>query len=293
VVATGGADGTVTLFDASTGRQLTAVEAVHAKPVTALAAWADDAVGPVVAVSGAADCTAALLRAASPSAALVATPLVGHSGEVTAADVHPTGCVVATGARDGSLRLWDAESGRAAAVFTHAELGPVTAMQFHPDGLFAVVGDAEGRILLIELIELKVAGTMHGHKAAVTAVACSPKGYILATGDAAGQVCVWDLRTQTVITTLAPGAGSATEGAPVLSLRFDGASGSALIAALGSGFVAYKAGKTWSVVATALPLDAASADAAHACIGALFGPNLGSVVTAGAGKDRTLRVFNV
>ena len=289
LLATGGADGAVALFDSAAGALVAVAEKVHAYPVAALAAWADAADGPLVAVSGASDGSAALVTAPVLSSAaasgLAVTPLVGHAGAVAAVDVHPTGRLVATGGADKTWRLWDASTGAAAGVFSHADMGAVSALCFHPDGLMVVAGDATGRLLLVELLSRAVACVMHDHTAAVTAVACSPNGYIMASGDAVGRVCVWDLRSQTCVQRLEPAAG-----VPVRGVRFDGASGTALVVATGSGFVVYKA-KDWSVVKSALPVDAESAELASACIAAAFGPKLGSVVTAGAGKDRTLRVF--
>ena len=82
--------------------------------------------------------------------------LLGHSGPVMGVAVSPDGALVATGSLDGTAKLWDAETGREVlTLFDHD--GPVNALSFSPDGRFlaTVSGDGTARLHLLPIDELR------------------------------------------------------------------------------------------------------------------------------------------
>ncbi|GLE03410.1 hypothetical protein PINS_up012312 [Pythium insidiosum] len=61
--------------------------------------------------------------------------LIGHTGHVTAVAVHATLPLIASGAEDGTVRLWDAETLRCVAVApTGDDVGRVWALAFRRGG---------------------------------------------------------------------------------------------------------------------------------------------------------------
>ena len=70
--------------------------------------------------------------------------LDGHTAGVMALAFHPDGTILATGARDGTIRLWDVAQGRAAVVIEENQ--PVTSLAFNPNGTHLVSGDYSGAI---------------------------------------------------------------------------------------------------------------------------------------------------
>jgi WD40 repeat protein len=59
--------------------------------------------------------------------------LRGHRNGVLALAFDPDGAVLASGSRDGTVRLWRADSGKMLATL-RSHGGPVWAVAFHPDG---------------------------------------------------------------------------------------------------------------------------------------------------------------
>ncbi|MEU0568109.1 pentapeptide repeat-containing protein [Nonomuraea sp. NPDC005983] len=165
--------------------------------------------------------------------------LQGHRGRVYA--VSFAGNVLATGASDGTVILWDALTGeRLRTLPGHAEgvwpvrLSPggelvaagggdgvvrvwdaatgqlLHRLSGHESPVYTVsfghaalvTGDTAGVVRVWHLASGRVAHTLDGHRGAVYRVVHSPDGGLLATGDEAGTVRVWDTTSWTLRHTL-------------------------------------------------------------------------------------------
>jgi WD40 repeat protein len=127
--------------------------------------------------------------------------VTAHSGSgVTCVAVRPDGKQLATGAADGSVKLWTAE-GKPTASLAAAHPGGVKAVAFSPDGKVLATAGADKTAKLWDVSGDKpTAGhKLEGHEGPVNAVAFSPDGKQLAaaTGVAkkSGVVHVWDAET--------------------------------------------------------------------------------------------------
>ena len=69
--------------------------------------------------------------------------LTGHTGAVEAVAFAPGGTVFATGAEDGTVRLWDPRTGKELARF-NAHVGCCWWLDFAPDGKHVVSGGGGG-----------------------------------------------------------------------------------------------------------------------------------------------------
>lgn len=115
--------------------------------------------------------------------------LSGHTDSITCGALAVSGICV-TGARDGTLRIWNAESGVQLAVI-NAESVPRSADVNSVGDRFAV-GFNDGYVRVYNTQSRKLFTYFNGHDRAVTALKFITDGK-LASGDASGRLMLWDL----------------------------------------------------------------------------------------------------
>ena len=142
-------------------------------------------------------------RDAKPALPKPVATVTAHSGHgVTCVAVRPDGKQIATGAADGSVKLWDA-AGKQTASLPVVHPGGVKAVAFSPDGKLLASGGADRSAKLWDVSGDKPAPghKFEGQPGPVNAVAFSPDGKQLAAGTGvprkSGVVSVWDAATGT------------------------------------------------------------------------------------------------
>jgi WD40 repeat protein len=146
ILASGGVDQTVRLWDVATGRELAHSEhrfGGHTGIVSSVAFSPD---GRTLA-SGSWDRTVKVWDVAGVANLTLPRTLEGHVGMVTAVAFSPDGKTIASASEDGTIRLWDPTTDRercALVGHTNAVLG----LAFSPDGQTLASGDGGGTIRL-------------------------------------------------------------------------------------------------------------------------------------------------
>jgi WD40 repeat protein len=143
LLASGGDDSTVRLWDTATGRQRAVMYSRHRHDVIHCLAFAPD--GKTIATGSH---TAVTIRLWDPSTVRERASLVGHaSGGVAALAYSPDGRILASGGHDATIRLWDTATGRVSASLKgHA--GLVHALAYSPDGQSLASGGDDGLVRL-------------------------------------------------------------------------------------------------------------------------------------------------
>ena len=127
-------------------------------------------------------------RPSSPADLTAVLPLPGRW------QVDPTGALLATGAADQAVKVWDTEHGYATHVLRgHGAM--VVSVAFHPDpaALRLVSSADDGRVRVWDLERKACVAELDGHASAVPRVAFAAGGALLLTAGRDKVVNVWDL----------------------------------------------------------------------------------------------------
>jgi WD40 repeat protein len=117
--------------------------------------------------------------------------LDGHSDLVDCVAFSPENTTVATGSRDGTVRLWSVPDGKQQRVLSATGMGPVRTIAFSLDGkLLGAAGD-DRVIRVFDLKTSRVVTRMDGSPDAVLSIAFSPHASILASAGLDQAVRTW------------------------------------------------------------------------------------------------------
>lgn len=114
------------------------------------------------------------------------------ASSIDAIAFSPDGLRLACGARDGTVRMWDAASGKELAIL-HGHSRDVSCVAFSPNGTLLASCSLDGTIKLWEIASSKEFLNLQGPTDDVTCVAFSPDGRVFASGSRNGFVALWDL----------------------------------------------------------------------------------------------------
>jgi hypothetical protein len=219
VLATGGTDQTIRLWDPETGRDLKLLRG-HMGAIHALAFSPD---GKILA-SGSADTSVRLWDLASGQEIRAVT---SNFGAVRAVAFSADGKTLATGGNDSSLRFWDSATGKEQRS-VRGQFGIVFSIAFSPDGKMAATGSSDMQIHLWDLATSRQRSVLTGHTGAVYAVAFAPVSHLLASASADGTIRLWDIESGQERLTLTGHKGEvygiafATDGRSLASAGADG-----------------------------------------------------------------------
>jgi WD40 repeat protein len=118
----------------------------------------------------------------------------GSSGPVTSLAFSPDGLKIVSGSKDGTLRLWDIQTGQEL-IKMNCQTVAVPCVAFSPQGSQIASGSEEGTVQLWSVQTGRELGKLEGHAQAVTHVAFSLDGLLIASSSKDSDICVW--RTET------------------------------------------------------------------------------------------------
>jgi WD40 repeat protein len=162
-------DGTIRLWEAETGKLLQTIEAHMGQKVVP---------GPQSGVG---------------SKPMGSQPERFEGRGVRDAAFSPNGKRIVSGGVDGTIRIWNAETGKE--VWVSKASQALMAVAYLPNGTQVVSGEKEGTIRIWEADNGKEVKKLIGHTSAVTSLAVSPNGKWLVSAACDNTVRVWDLET--------------------------------------------------------------------------------------------------
>lgn len=181
-LVSGGPEGTITWWDTSEGL------ATHTIAVGAPVCWIDfSPAGNEIAV-GCEDGQVRIYGRGSPDVIRV---FAEHRGGVYGVAYSPDGALLAAAGGDGSVSIWNSESGQMRHRLPF--FGAVHTVAFSPDGKLVAAGSVDHTIKVFETATGTFVRKLAGHDEAVWCVAFSPDSKHLVSGGADRRVLIWDL----------------------------------------------------------------------------------------------------
>jgi WD40 repeat protein len=119
--------------------------------------------------------------------------LRGHTQKINALALSADGKQLASASADGTIRLWDPETGKLQHKLL-ANWNTVHAVAFSPDGKL-LASDSNHLVRLWDVYTTRIKDTLKGHRDGVNAIAFSPDGAWVAAGAFDNRIAMWDVRS--------------------------------------------------------------------------------------------------
>jgi small GTP-binding protein len=193
ILASGGSDGVVRLWDPQRGWLLRKLEF---QPGTVLGV-AFNAQGSILA-SASIDHSISLWE---PSSGQLLRNLKGHEDTVSGIAFDPVGHLLASGSYDDTVRLWDPERSRPRRILS-AQQGDVSGVAFDPAGQNLASCGHDGTIQLWEAQTGNMLRVFEGHTGGTWSVGFDATGHMLASGGVDHSIKLWNAKAGRLLRTL-------------------------------------------------------------------------------------------
>jgi class 3 adenylate cyclase/GTPase SAR1 family protein len=190
-LASGGLDGTVTIWDTSDGKLLQTLERQRGAfewQRAQVASVAFDRAGRMLA-TGSTNGAVSIWDTASGE--LLHT-VPGEHGSMASVAFHPTDQILASGADDGTVSLRDTANGKLLRTF-RGPRGEVVSVVFNPTGRILARASADGTVILWDTRNGALPRLFERHRSPVCSVGFEPTGRTLAIGSLDNTVKLWDV----------------------------------------------------------------------------------------------------
>ncbi|MEO1373067.1 MAG: neuraminidase-like domain-containing protein [Cyanobacteria bacterium J06635_10] len=189
----------------------------------------------------------------------------------------PDGTLLASGAADGKIKIWNLKTGQVIRTL-EGHTGIANSVNFSPDGALLGYGATDRKIKIWNLKTGQVIHTLEGHTGLVNSVNFSPDSALLASGCNSNEIKIWNVETGQLIHTL---EGFTLHVVRSVNFNHDGS----LLAAIGRG----REIKIWNVetgqVIRTLEGDTKQVNSIN------FSPD--GALLASVGIDKKIKIWNI
>ena len=132
----------------------------------------------------------------------------GHWRTVLSLAVSPDGTLLASGSRDGAMKLWDIENNAYITTFDRGgffdlltdEDHDIHTLDFSPDGTLLALGTKDCSVDIWNVSSRTFAGSLESFNNDIKALVFSPDGTSLATAEKHGIISLWDISSKKLLT---------------------------------------------------------------------------------------------
>ncbi len=125
-------------------------------------------------------------------AANCCTPAWGRAAALPSVTFHPTRPLLASGADDGTVNLWDITDGKLLRTF-RGPRAEVVGVAFDPGGRLLARGSTDGTVIMWDTTNGVLPRLFERHRSPVCSVEFEPTGRMLAVGSLDNTVRLWDV----------------------------------------------------------------------------------------------------
>lgn len=194
ILASGGNDRAIKLWDLKTGELMRAISDAHAGAIWSVAI---DPGGDKV-ISSSSDRT---IKVWDLSTGRPIRTLRGHTDTVRVVAVSPDDKHIVSGSSDRTIKVWDLSTGVLLRTLK-GHTDTVRALAISPNGYTIVSGGADNVVRVWNLNTGQLLSTLQGHTSRIIAIAMSPDGNTIASGGNDNTIRLWNLQTGDLLHTL-------------------------------------------------------------------------------------------
>jgi len=127
--------------------------------------------------------------------------LQGHRGIINSIKFNPVYCILASGSEDGSIRIWDYESGKLEKILK-GHTGSVNYLSFNSLGTLLSSGSNDTLIKIWSVETYDCIKTLVGHNHSISSIQFLPSGDFLISSSRDKTIRIWELQSGFCVKTL-------------------------------------------------------------------------------------------